>query len=142
MQDSSAGSDILGETIALYNALASSTNIIARSRSQLPQEEQQQQQQRLLDPVAEPSTQNPLDQEPEMINARLERIENEIDSRIENSNYFKGQVQPPPPGQPYNHVIQSGISLGTEDSQNISSQRIDYVQTKTHLWNLTMRLTE
>lgn len=130
MQDSSAGSDILGETIALYNALASSTNIIARSRSQLPQEEQQQQQQRLLDPVAEPSTQNPLDQEPEMINARLERIENEIDSRIENSNYFKGQVQPPPPGQPYNHVLQSGISLGTEDSQNISSQRIDYVQTK------------
>ncbi|RCK67734.1 Cell morphogenesis protein PAG1 [Candida viswanathii] len=138
MPDSSGGSDILGETIALYNALASSTNIIARSRSQLPQDDQPHQ--ISLDPVSEPSSQNPLDQEPEMISARLERIENEIDSRIEQSDYFPLQQHQSQLLQPqshsglhnqlYSHDLQSGISLGTEDSQNISSQRIDYVQTK------------
>ena len=38
--------------------------------------------------------------------------------------------------QPYSQDTESGLSLGTEDSQNISSQKVDYVQTKIPLWNL------
>ena len=72
-----------------------------------------------------------LDQAPQMIDARLERIEHEVDNFNERENNYQH-----PQMQPYSQDTESGLSLGTEDSQNISSQKVDYVQTKIPLWNL------
>ena len=59
-----------------------------------------------------------LDQAPQMIDARLERIEHEVDTFNERENNYQH-----PQMQPYSQDTESGLSLGTEDSQNISSQK-------------------
>ncbi|KHC52742.1 hypothetical protein MEW_02552 [Candida albicans P60002] len=122
-QNSTIGSDILGETIALYNSSANSSNI-HKPQPQLPQESSDHLTQKETSTVSA-SSHPMLDQAPQMIDARLERIEHEVDNFNERENNYQH-----PQMQPYSQDTESGLSLGTEDSQNISSQKVDYVQTK------------
>ncbi|EMG46163.1 hypothetical protein G210_3608, partial [Candida maltosa Xu316] len=127
VQDSAYGSDAVGDTIALYNdPSANSTNIL-RSGTHLPQESLPTPPSLLPqdDIQSSQGSQPLLDEEPEILEARLERIEHEIDYRNEQS------FSQNPQSSIYHNDLQSGISFGTEDeSHNISSQQIDYVQTK------------
>ena len=77
-QNSTIGSDILGETIALYNSLANSSNI-HKPQPQLPQESSDHLTQKETSKVSA-SPHPMLDQAPQMIDARLERIEHEVDN--------------------------------------------------------------
>ena len=108
--------DILGETIALYNSLANSSNI-HKPQPQLPQESSDHLTQKETSTVSA-SPHPMLDQAPQMIDARLERIEHEVDNFNERENNYQH-----PQMQPYSQDTESGLSLGTEDSQNISSQK-------------------